>query len=392
MQECKHWMQRIAESMTNRFPVNAIMDYNRMGWTYLKEGITGTWAGAWLVLSRRHLFYAKDGVPMGTIDLRKARCIQLQEPDADSPKTSDSKGPNLIIDCPEGNWSTFDMSELNYKMIVGTIYLRMWTARETKLWCYVTQQLAYKNGRKLEEQQLTKDDVPVIVEKCLNFIYVNGSMSEGIYRRSGSSTAVAGLLKEFQKNAWAVSITPDKYSEHDVANVLKRFFRDLPEPLLTQEKSHYLCQIANSTSDNTEKVELFRAILDQFPKVVYSTLKKLLGHLHFIQEQVNKNKMSAINLASIWAPTLVHHDGSELEMSATICRLVVQLIELYRNLFPMSIEELNKEKMMLQVLERNFNRQGPQHVRASGDLRVWVHLWDKNGETVIITVSPTILD
>lgn len=262
----------------------------------------------------------------------------------------------------------------------------MWTSRETKVWCYITQQISNKNGRKLEEQQLTKDDVPVIVEKCMNFIYVNGSMSEGIYRRSGSSTVIASLLKEFQANAWAVTLTSEKCSEHDVANTMKRFFRDLPEPLLTEEKSRYLCQIANAFADQMEKVKMYQAVLEQFPKVIYCTLKKLLGHLHFIQSQVNKNKMSALNLASIWGPTLVHHNSSEMEMNATLSNLLVQLIEFYRNLFPMSTEELNREKMMLQVLERNFNRQGPQHVRASGDLRVWVHLWDKNGETVIITV------
>lgn len=262
----------------------------------------------------------------------------------------------------------------------------MWTAKETKVWCYVTEQVAYKNGRKLDEQQLTKDDVPVIVEKCLNFIYVNGSMSEGIYRRSGSNSAITNLLKEFTKNAWAVSLTIDKCTEHDVANTLKRFFRDLPESLLNEEKSKYLCQIATAFAERKEKIKMYQAVLGQLPKPVLCTLKKLLGHLHFIQSQVNKNKMSSMNLASIWGPTLVHHSGSEMETNGTICNLLVQLIEFYRNLFPVSTEEMNREKMMLQVLERNFNRQGPQHVRASGDLRVWVHLWDKNGETVIITV------
>lgn len=45
-----------------------------------------------------------------------------------------------------------------------------------QLWCLIIQNEAYKNGRKLEEQQLTKEDVPVIVEKCINFIYANGEI------------------------------------------------------------------------------------------------------------------------------------------------------------------------------------------------------------------------
>lgn len=52
---------------------------------------------------------------MCAVDLRKARCIQLQDLDSDSPKTTD-KGPNLLVDSQD-----------------GTLYLRMWTAKETKV-------------------------------------------------------------------------------------------------------------------------------------------------------------------------------------------------------------------------------------------------------------------
>lgn len=68
-------------------------------------------------------------------------------------------------------------------------------------------------------------------------------MTEGIYRRAGSGVLVSELLTQFRKDAWAVQLT-DRYSEHDVATALKRFFRDLPEPLLTQNKRQYLCQVS----------------------------------------------------------------------------------------------------------------------------------------------------
>lgn len=92
------------------------------------------------------------------MDLRKARCIVLQTPIANdsTPKTTD-RGPNMLVDCP-----------------TITLYLRMWTARETKIWCHVVKLAAHNNGPKLEEQQLTRNDVPVLVEKCINFIYAYG--------------------------------------------------------------------------------------------------------------------------------------------------------------------------------------------------------------------------
>lgn len=80
-------------------------------------------------------------------------------------------------------------------------------------------------------------------------------MTEGIYRRAGSGTAVSELLAQFRKDAWAVQLT-DKYSEHDVATALKRFFRDLPEPLLVSSKRQYLYQVS--------RMSIFVVYLPQF--------------------------------------------------------------------------------------------------------------------------------
>ena len=46
--------------------------------------------------------------------------------------------------------------------------------RETKAWELAITAAALKNGPSLCEQQLTKDDVPTIVDKCLNFVHTQG--------------------------------------------------------------------------------------------------------------------------------------------------------------------------------------------------------------------------
>ena len=87
--------------------------------------------------------------------------------------------------------------------------------------------------------------------QCIKFVYSHGVMTEGIYRKAGSNINVNKLLAQFRSNAWAVQISREEYrcqedcdpnvkdnvnifSEHDVANVLKRFIRQLDEPLLTE--------------------------------------------------------------------------------------------------------------------------------------------------------------
>lgn len=67
-----------------------------------------------------------------------------------------------------------------------------------------------------------------------------GSMSEGIYRKSGSENSINKLLKLFRTDAFSVQITRTEYNEHDVSNVLKRFMRDLPERLLGKYSTSFI--------------------------------------------------------------------------------------------------------------------------------------------------------
>lgn len=56
-----------------------------------------------------------------------------------------------------------------------SLYLIMGKASETVEWQKVLRVTATDNGISLDDQQITKDDIPVIVEKCINFIYAHGT-------------------------------------------------------------------------------------------------------------------------------------------------------------------------------------------------------------------------
>ncbi|KAF5280530.1 hypothetical protein FQR65_LT00281 [Abscondita terminalis] len=372
--ERRIWMQRLAECLYSKFPVKAIADYSRIGWAYIREGVSGEWIGAWLVLSKRTLYYALDKGTSKNIDLRKARCIVLQnyQDNEITPRTND-KGPNLLIDCPS-----------------GVIYLRMWTTRETKTWCHIVRLAAHNNGALLEQQQLTKNDIPVIVEKCINFIYAHGSMTEGIYRKAGSGSTVLDVLTQFRRDAFAVQLTLDKYNEHDIATALKRFFRDLPEPLLTSSNRQYLYQVS-LVKIRDEKIRMFRGLFDNFSPIAQKTVRRLLSHLHFISTQSKRNLMTADNLATVWGPTLMCCDEKDESMNRHNKEFAVvsQLISLYRSIFPENPEEIEQERLMLQVLEKCAKSpQGPVNTKASGDLRVWVYLYNKDGQTFNVAIGP----
>ena len=64
------------------------------------------------------------------------------------------------------------------------------------------------------------------------------------FRHAGVHAKISKLLVMFQSNAWAVHLNRDNFSEHDVANALKRFFRTLNEPLLTERLRPLFLQAA----------------------------------------------------------------------------------------------------------------------------------------------------
>ena len=93
-------------------------------------------------------------------------------------------------------------------------------------------------------------------------------MTEGIYRHSGVKTKIDRLLSEFRSNAWAVPLTREEFSEHDVANALKRFMRTLDEPLLTKRlRNEWM-----AASKINGKIERFKRYNIRIQKHAYSNL------------------------------------------------------------------------------------------------------------------------
>nr|CAH7712994.1 unnamed protein product [Callosobruchus chinensis] len=376
--ERRVWMQLLVESLTYRFSSKITTNFTRMGWAYVREGVSSKWVGAWVILSEREVYYATDHQQVKMIDLRKARCIILQPyQDTDNNPRTNDKGPNMLIDCPN-----------------MALYLRMWTSRETKVWCHIIKLEAHNNGANLEQQQLTKNDVPVVVEKCVNFIYAHGSMTEGIYRRPGTGSTISDLLAKFRKDAFAVQLTNDQYTEHEVATALKRFFRDLPEPLLGSNQRQYFYEVSKH-SNREERIRMYRAALDMLPKVSYNTARKVFGHLHFISSQSERNKMTVENLAAIWGPTLLHYEDKDPIPNVNHnhkldTEVVSQVISLFRYIFPEDPGEIEKEKMMLQVLEsHSISMQGKVAKKTAGDLRIWIFLHNKDGKSFNMSIEPT---
>lgn len=68
--------------------------------------------------------------------------------------------------------------------------------------------------------------------------------------------------------------------------------------------------------------------------------------------------------------------------------VVSQIISLYKYIFPEDPGEIEQERLMLQVLEKCMRSgQGAKNANVSGDFRVWVYLYNREGETFNVAVS-----
>ncbi|ETN64663.1 hypothetical protein AND_003586 [Anopheles darlingi] len=357
------WMAKILQSVTDVFPEELLREFLRAGWCYVKKSVTAEWAGAWLLLAKRrlHLFSYADS-RLEQLDLRKARCITMIESETGTiGNLHVETGPTLLIDCPP----------------YATLYFIMSSPRETQIWRKMIRQVAHKNGPSLHGQQLTRADVPVLIDKCINFIYAHGSMSEGIYRKSGSMTAVARILQLFAEDAFDVQLTRAEYSEYDVAGALKKFIRELPGSFFGSFAASFVA--LGQLTDVQVKVESYRQLLQRLPRIEYCTLKKLLSHLAFIASLEAQNRMGVPNLAMIWGTTLLAN-ASQNTVDETQsyhqgdAQVVADLIQLYRRLFPVTEDELRKDQLMLTVLQKYHAAAEnlSDAVKHSGDLKVWI--------------------
>lgn len=156
--------------------------------------------------------------------------------------------------------------------------------------------------------------VPMVVYQCIQAVDLYGLGVEGIYRLSGSLPHVNKLKAMFDQDSSSPSLdfrNPENFF-HDVnsvAGLLKQFFRDLPDPLLTREHYHSFIEAAKN-EDEVLRRDSLHAIINDLPDPNYATLRALTLHLHRVIENSAVNRMSTQNLAIVFGPTLMGTDSN----------------------------------------------------------------------------------
>ncbi|XP_031995316.1 breakpoint cluster region protein [Hylobates moloch] len=160
-----------------------------------------------------------------------------------------------------------------------------------------------------------RSKVPYIVRQCVEEIERRGMEEVGIYRVSGVATDIQALKAAFDVNNKDVSVMMSEMDVNAIAGMLKLYFRELPEPLFTDEFYPNFAE-GIALSDPVAKESCMLNLLLSLPEANLLTFLFLLDHLKRVAEKEAVNKMSLHNLATVFGPTLLRPSEKESKLPA----------------------------------------------------------------------------
>ncbi|KAF2350329.1 Rho GTPase-activating protein domain [Trinorchestia longiramus] len=154
--------------------------------------------------------------------------------------------------------------------------------------------------------------VPLFIDKCIQFIELEGLDSEGIYRVPGNKIHVEHLSTKFKEDS-SIDFTTLDVPVNAAATALKDYLKQLP-PLLPQSKMEQLTAIAGNpgrpssagTCVHLCRLLRLKELLNELPALNFRIIKFIFQHFVRVAEHSKLNSMDSKNLAICWWPTLFH--------------------------------------------------------------------------------------
>lgn len=132
---------------------------------------------------------------------------------------------------------------------------------------------------------------------------MHGLYTEGLYRKSGVNSKIKELKMKMSESKNG-EIDYELYNVHVLANVLKSFLREMPEPLLTFDRYDDFLR-ASELSETTDRVSTMMSLIKKLPTAHHALLERLIFHLALVAQREQFNRMSASSLAIVFAPCVL---------------------------------------------------------------------------------------
>ncbi|XP_055321076.1 rho GTPase-activating protein 68F [Sitodiplosis mosellana] len=152
--------------------------------------------------------------------------------------------------------------------------------------------------------------IPPIVRKCVDSLSITGVIdTEGLFRRSGIQNVIDDIIKRVNAGE---TIDFKDVDTHAIAGLLKKFLRELQEPLLTFELYDEIVSFLEWPKEERSR-NVKQMLREKLPVENYELFKYLIEFLVKVEECKDLNKMTSSNLAIVFGPNFVW--GKENQMS-----------------------------------------------------------------------------
>uniref|UniRef100_A0A8C1H174 ABR activator of RhoGEF and GTPase n=2 Tax=Cyprinus carpio TaxID=7962 RepID=A0A8C1H174_CYPCA len=298
------------------------------------------------------------------IELEGSQCLRILCYEKCYDKTKLNKDDNEIVDKIMGkgqvqldpqtvqskNWH-MDVIEMNG---IKVEFSMKFTSRDLSLKRTPSKKQSGVFGVKISVvTKRERSKVPYIVRQCIEEVEKRGIDEVGIYRISGVATDIQALKAAFDANTKDILMMLSDMDINAIAGTLKLYFRELPEPLLT-DRLYPAFMEGIALSDPAAKENCMMHLLRSLPDPNLITFLTLLEHLKRVAEKEPVNKMSLHNLATVFGPTLLRPSESEsskahITLASDIwshdVMAQVQVLLYYLQHPPISFAELKKNTL-----------------------------------------------
>ncbi|KAK9455616.1 hypothetical protein V1511DRAFT_458568 [Dipodascopsis uninucleata] len=165
--------------------------------------------------------------------------------------------------------------------------------------------------------------VPLFLDDCISAMRRKDMSVEGVFRKNGNIRKLKALAEQIDKvPPDALSVNLDDESPVQLAALLKKFLRELPDPLLTF-KLHKLWIASQRISDDSTRRRVLHLVCCLLPRshrdsmeIIFNFLKWVASFSHVDEE--SGSKMDIHNLSTVITPNILYPSNSNPEDIPTI--------------------------------------------------------------------------
>ncbi|GAA5842625.1 hypothetical protein JCM9279_003642 [Rhodotorula babjevae] len=218
--------------------------------------------------------------------------------------------------------------------------------------------------------------IPSFVDDVISAMKQMDMSIEGIFRKNGNIRRLKDLTEALDRDSGSVNLSDDNPVQ--LAALLKKFLRDLPDPLMTFKLFH-LFIAAQRVDNEDERKRMMHYVCCLMPKPHRDTMEVLFVFLKWVAsfshvDEETGSKMDLQNLATVISPNILYAKGKDpaRDESFSAARVVHELLELQDEFWEVPAEclsILNDQELFAnpsQLTSKEILARAENHIRLFG--------------------------